>query len=610
MAWLPARLHGLLLPTERARAADLATTALLAGVYVASAKGAFALAFVQTSIAPMWPPSGIALGAVLLLGYRAVPGVWLGALVFNASTPVPLWVSATIAVGNTLEALAGAWLLRRVGFSRAIDRVRDVAALAGLAAPVSTAISASVGVGSLWASGTLPGRSLPSAWVIWWAGDAAGILMVAPLLLLWSTRRWDHRPRPARLLEAGTLAAALVLLAALALRVPVAGTFLVFPALAWAAVRFRQLGAALAGLFIAAVVVWGTARGRGPFVGSSLTQSLLLAQAFTGVVIATGLFLLAALTAERDRAGRLLDATFERLPVGLVLLNPDLTLLRGSRNAAQLLGVRLDPGLPARTLYRRLQMTDLGGRRWLAEGAEILTATRRTGSGRGEVVITRYGTGEQARLEYWAVPVDDNGRLVALALLFHDVTALRRAEADRERLPTSEQRARQSVRRVIQALNDSLQAARRFVFALRPPLLDGQGLVAAINHQLSKVAVETGMQTDLRWRRDERLDAALEATTFRAVQEALTNVVKHANASRLVVSGQIADGLLVVEITDDGVGFTPGEQGEPTVDGHPGMRAMAERIALAGGSLDVRSAPNAGTTISISVPIRPRPLGG
>jgi PAS domain-containing protein len=165
----------------------------------------------------------------------------------------------------------------------------------------------------------------------------------------------------------------------------VAGTFLVFPALAWAAVRFRQVGAALAGLFIAAVVVWGTARGRGPFVGSSLTQSLLLAQAFTGVMIATGLFLLAALTAERDHAARLLDATFERLPVGLVLLNPDLTLLRGFRNAEQLLGVRLDPGLPVQTLYRRLQMTDLGGRPWPAEGNQILAASGRTGSGRGEV---------------------------------------------------------------------------------------------------------------------------------------------------------------------------------------------------------------------------------
>jgi two-component system, NarL family, sensor histidine kinase FusK len=165
MAGLPARLRGLRpVPAGRSWAADLGVAAVLAGVYVAGAKAAFALAFVQTSIAPIWPPSGIALAAVLLLGRRALPGVVLGALVFNASTSVPAWVSAAIALGNTSEALAGAWLLRRAGFSVGLERVRDVWALAGLAAPVSATISASIGVTSLWASGTLAGQALPSAW--------------------------------------------------------------------------------------------------------------------------------------------------------------------------------------------------------------------------------------------------------------------------------------------------------------------------------------------------------------------------------------------------------------------------------------------------------------
>ena len=649
MAGLPAQLRGLRpVPAGRSWAADLGVAVLLAGVYVAGAKAAFALAVVQTSIAPIWPPSGIALAAVLLLGRRAVPGVALGALVFNASTAVPLWVSAAIALGNTLEALAGAWLLRRAGFSVGLERVRDVLALAGLAAPVSATISASIGVMSLWASGTLPVGSLPSAWVIWWAGDIAGILTVAPPLLLGWTRPWNHRPRVTRVLEAAALAATLALLAMVALAVPAAGTFLVFPALAWAAVRFRQVGAAIAGLFIAAVVVWATARGQGPFAGSSLTQGLLLSQAFAGVLIATGLFLLAALTAERDQATRLLDATFERLPVGLVLLNPDLTLRRGSRNAEQLLGVQLSPGLAARTLVRRLQMTDLAGRPWPAEGTQMLAATRRSDASHGEVAITRYSTGEPVRLEYWGVPVHDNGRLAALALLFHDVTALRRAEADRERLlgrllrlqqderrqlaiglqrevvhgltatltrldgiqerlPDGDDRTRRSLGRAGEALNHSLQATRRLIFGLRPPLLDTQGLVAAINQQLSKVTVETGVQTDLRWRGHERLDGALEATAFRAVQEALANVVQHANASRLLVTGHVADGLLAVEVIDDGTGFTPDTHQQAPGDGHLGMRTMSEWIQLAGGSLQVRSAPAAGTTVSINLPIRPRP---
>jgi signal transduction histidine kinase len=633
--------------TGRAWPAGVVRTLLLAGAYIAAAKAAFALAFVQTSIAPIWPPSGIALAAILLLGYRAVPGIWLGAFVVNALTPVPLWVSAALAVGNTLEALAGAWLLRRVDFGYAIDRVRDVLALAGLAAALSTTVSATVGVGSLWLGGTLPGRSLPSSWVIWWAGDAAGILTVAPLLLVWSTRRWDRRPRPARVLEAGALAVTLVLLTVAGLAVPVVRPFAVFPALVWAAVRFRQTGAAVVTLFVAAVVVWATARGRGPFVQSSLTESLILAQAFTGVLIASGLLLLGALTAERDSASRLLDATFERLPLGLVLIDRDLTVRRASRNAEQLLGVQLAPGLSVRTLYRRLQMTDLAGRPWLAEGTEMLAATVRAGLGHGEVMITRYATDEQARLEYWAVPVHDNGGFAVLAVLFHDVTALRKAEADRERLPgrliriqendrrelaarlrkdvvrglaaaladvdgvqerlpAGEEQARRAVRRVVDMLNHSLQTTRLLLSDLRPPLLDTQGLHAAISQQLGRIAVETGMRTELHWRRDERFDPMVEAIVFRAAQEALTNVVRHARASQLVVTGRSEGGLLIVEVSDDGIGFAPDERHQAAVHEHLGMRAMAERIELAGGSVYVRSAPKVGTTVSISVPIPPR----
>jgi integral membrane sensor domain MASE1/serine phosphatase RsbU (regulator of sigma subunit) len=289
-------------PTARTLAAWLAGTALLAVAYVAAAKAAFALAFVHTSIAPVWPPSGIALAAVLLFGRRAVPGVLLGAFLFNASTPVPLWVSAAIGVGNTLEAVTGAWLLRRAGFRRAIDRVRDVLALVGLGALASTAVSASVGVGSLWLAGILTGVEVRAAWAVWWLGDAAGMLTVAPLLLLASA--WHRQqPEPARVLEAVALGATLVLVVDAGLTERVARPFLVFPALVWAAVRFRQAGAAVASLFVSAVVVWLTLHGHGPFVEPSLTQSLLLTQTSTGALMATSL-VLAALTVQRELAAQ------------------------------------------------------------------------------------------------------------------------------------------------------------------------------------------------------------------------------------------------------------------------------------------------------------------
>jgi integral membrane sensor domain MASE1 len=275
---------------------------LLAAVYMVAARAAFALGFVHTSIAPVWLPSGIALAAVLLFGRRAVLGVFLGAFLFNATTPVPLWVSAAIGVGNTLEAVAGAWLLRRAGFRREIDRIRDVLALAGLAALLATAISATVGVSSLWLSGTVSGGELRGAWAVWWLGDASGVLTVAPPLLL-AGSAWGRRRRPAlgRVLEAVALAATLVLVADAGLTGETARPFVVFPALVWAAVRFRQGGAALASLFVSAVVVWLSAHGHGPYVASSPTERFLLGQTSTGVVMATSL-VLAALTVQRELA--------------------------------------------------------------------------------------------------------------------------------------------------------------------------------------------------------------------------------------------------------------------------------------------------------------------
>jgi serine phosphatase RsbU (regulator of sigma subunit) len=343
-------------PAVRTWVGTLATTALLAGVYVAAAKAAFALAFVHTSIAPVWPPSGIALSAVLLFGRRAVPGVLLGAFLFNASTPVPLWVSVAMGVGNTTEAVVGAWLLHRAGFRRAIDRVRDVLALVGLGALLSTAISASVGVGSLWLSGILPDSQVRVGWAIWWFGDASGMLTVAPLLLLASARRQLPRPEPRRVLEAAALAATLVLVVQAGLTERVARPFLVFPALVWAAVRFRQAGAALASLFVSVVVVWLTLHGHGPFVEPSLTQSLLLTQASTGAVMATSLAL-AAQTVQRELAAR----TLGRREHQLAEAHAQAELSRRLQNGLLPVLSLHDPALLLRTRYQPGQRRALLG---------------------------------------------------------------------------------------------------------------------------------------------------------------------------------------------------------------------------------------------------------
>ncbi|GEM_PF-6062205 len=273
----------------------------LATLYVLAAQASFALANVHTSIASVWLPSGLAVAAVLLFGYRVAPGVWLGAFAFNALTPVPLWVAGLIAVGNTLEAVTAAALLRRTGFRPEVDRVRDVLVFAGLGALVAPLASATVGIGSLLAGGVLRWEHLPNAWVLWWSGDAVGVLALTPALLLgWLSRRERRRLSCRRLVEAGALALAVPLVEWVGLTAGVVKPFVVFPVLVWAAIRFRRAGANLASLFISAVAVFATARGVGPFAHDSLEESLLLTQDYVAVVMATAL-LLAAMTVERER---------------------------------------------------------------------------------------------------------------------------------------------------------------------------------------------------------------------------------------------------------------------------------------------------------------------
>src|SRR5262249_62073153 len=117
--------------------------AVLAGAYYGTAKLGLDLAFETTSVTAVWPPTGIALAALLLWGYRLWPGVALGAFLANSWTGIPLYAVLGITLGNTLEALAGAYLLRRfAGFRPSLERVRDVIALAALAAILSTTVSA------------------------------------------------------------------------------------------------------------------------------------------------------------------------------------------------------------------------------------------------------------------------------------------------------------------------------------------------------------------------------------------------------------------------------------------------------------------------------------
>src|SRR5262249_16316304 len=185
----------------------------LALIYFIAGKLSLNLAFLNASASPVWPPAGVALAALLLLGYRVWPAIFLGAFFVNVTTTPSILASLGIASGNTLEALCATWLLNRFARGAQIfDRPQDVFKFA-LAAIISTTISAPLGVTSLALGGFVPWSHYGSVWLTWWLGDASGDLVVAPLLLLWSVptsrRVWNRR-------EAIEVSVLLLLLIALA----------------------------------------------------------------------------------------------------------------------------------------------------------------------------------------------------------------------------------------------------------------------------------------------------------------------------------------------------------------------------------------------------------
>jgi integral membrane sensor domain MASE1 len=259
------------------------------------------LAFATSSVTAVWPPTGIALAALVLWGASVWPGVSLGAFLANAWTGVPLVTLFGITCGNTLEAVVGALLLCRVArFRPSLERVRDVLALVGLAAVGSTAIAATIGVASLVLGDEVSIHAFGSVWRVWWLGDMGGDLLVAPLLLAIAAY-WPFDRLPGRAGEAVLLAAAVIGLSVFVFSQETNLAYVVFPLLVWAALRFWQPGAAAASLAVAAIAIYYTANGDGPFLRSSPDDSLLLAQTFFGITGITVL-LLAAVITERRRA--------------------------------------------------------------------------------------------------------------------------------------------------------------------------------------------------------------------------------------------------------------------------------------------------------------------
>ena len=296
---------------SRAHARDVVLFLIVSGAYIGAAKLGLALDVSHGVITPVWAPSGIALAALLILGVRFWPAVAVGAFVANATSDASLGVAAGITVGNAAAAVVGAFLVRRIGFTPALDRVRSVLALVIGGALLSTIVSATNGVTVLTIADATE-DPYGTAWVLWWFGDAIGVLMVAPVLLVLYASR-HIRPTPLRVVEGLGLLAAVAAVSAIvflagAWRYP----YLIFPLLLWAALSFRQVGAASASFLVGAIGTWGAVDGQIPLGGDTATERVQLAQALFAVVVVS-ILVVAATLAEREAGREALAQTAARL---------------------------------------------------------------------------------------------------------------------------------------------------------------------------------------------------------------------------------------------------------------------------------------------------------
>jgi PAS domain S-box-containing protein len=330
---------------------------VLALAYYAAARLGLLVTMVSDNVSPIFPATGIALVGLLLFGYRLWPGIALGALWATAPS-TSLVVGLSVAVGKTLEATLAVYLMRRfVGFGRSLDRLQDVLALVFFGAVLSSAVGATIGVASLCLGNFAAWEAFSDLWWVWWVGDAMGVLLVAPFVLVWVQPvriQVDIR----RVAEIAALSFSLLLASELAFGGYIASptlnlpfVYLPFPFVIWAALRFGQPGAVTAAQLASIQAIVGTALGYGPFARESVLLSLILLQAYLAAVIITAL-VLGAVTTERQRGQEALlagekklreqfvelEQLYQTAPVALYLMDRERRFVRVNERLAAFTG--------------------------------------------------------------------------------------------------------------------------------------------------------------------------------------------------------------------------------------------------------------------------------
>ena len=412
----------------------LARALVLAAAYFVVARIGLRYATIGPSISPVWPPTGLAVAALVILGPGYWPAILLGAFLANATTSIPILAAAGIACGNATEATVAAYLFRsQAGQHPALDDLLSVRTLVGVAAPVGALASATIGVTSLWLAGLVSGSGVWSALSLWWAGDYLGALVVAPVFLTWAGPAGAPIGRRTALelslLVGGAVLATMAMFGSLlpaSLLAPAQYPYLLFPFVIGAALRFGPRGASLLTMTVATLAIGYTVWGGGPFVMQTVPSTDAALLLYIGILAITGLSLGPA-TTRHERAERALREANEHLaaviqssPLAIYTLDPRSTVLTWNRAAEALYGWRADEviGRPLPTIGHDVE-----------DHGRLRDRVLRGESLRGVEVTRRRKDGTSVNISLSVAPLHDAaGRVTGMLSLAADVTEMRQLE--------------------------------------------------------------------------------------------------------------------------------------------------------------------------------------
>lgn len=594
-------------------------------LYLGAGKLGLAVPFTSSNVSAVWPSAGIAVAAVLIWGVQMAPAIALAAFVVNFLSPIPALAAVGIGLGNAFSAVLAGYLLRRSEeFQIALPRLKDILRFVVLAAVLATTVAATVGVTSLTVADIKAWSGYGSAWRVWWLGDAMGVLIVAPLFL--AGRELLKLSSGWRALELGLLISSIVAISAViygpssSVRDDVLA-FVVFPFVTWAAIRYRVGGAAAATLLAAALAIWGTAHGFGPFVRDTPFHNAVLLQIFIAVTSLTGL-ILAAIMNERDHIGKAFENS-TRIAGEIGAINQKLEQ-RAMEHTRVLERKTEQLASQARLLDlvndAILVRDDDGAITYWNEGAEHLYGwTKQEALGRStqeliqtefpidlaEILAQDHWEGElrQRRRDgshitvasRWTALRDNSGKRVRWLEINTDITVRKQVEDAARRLSgrilTLQDDER---RRIARGLHDSLgqyltalkmnldilsrsgsnsrevaaecanivenclSETRTISHLLHPPLLDEAGFASAARWYLDGFAQRSGIKVNLDLAPGlGRMPRDVELALFRAVQEALTNVHRHSESSAVDIRLAMDGKQVRLEIKDNGKGIPP-----------------------------------------------------